>query len=99
VAFNTKHQSGNKKDHSTLRLLVTDHLLKAIDDEKVTAVVLIDLNKSFESISHATRLNKLPFLGKSRNAENWFQSYLTDREKTTRIGTSISSKLKVIHGF
>ena len=29
------------KDHSTLRLLVTDHLLKAIDDEKVTAMILV----------------------------------------------------------
>ena len=87
--FNTKHQSGNMKDHSTLRLLVTDHLLKAIDDEKVTAAVLIDLNKSFNSISHATRLNKLPFLGTSRNTQNWFQSYLTDREKTTRIYRNI----------
>ena len=87
--FNTKHQSGNMKEHSTLRLLVTDHLLKAIDDEKVTAVVLIDLNKSFNSISHATRLNKLPFLGTSRNTQNWFQSYLTDREKTTRIYRNI----------
>lgn len=36
---------------------------------------------SFDSISHATRLNKLPFLGTSRNTQNWFQSYLIDREK------------------
>ena len=42
-----KHQSdGNKKGHSvkeTLRVLLTDHLFKPIDDKKVAAMVLIDL--------------------------------------------------------
>ena len=28
----------------------------------------------------------------------WFRSYLTNRQQTTRIGTSVSSPLKVTHG-
>ena len=96
----TKHQSGNKRSHSTetLSVLVTDHLFNAIDEKKVTAMVLIDLSKAFDSICHTTLLNKLQGLGTSAKALNWFQSYLIKREQTTRIGTSISSSLTVTHG-
>ena len=73
--------------HSTeiLSLLVTDHHFKAIYDMKVTAMVLISLSKAFDSISLATLLNELKSLGASTNALNWFQSYLTNKEQTTRI--------------
>ena len=42
----TQHQSGNCKNHSTetLSLLVTDHILRAIDQQQLTAMVLIDLS-------------------------------------------------------
>ena len=49
----TKLQSGNKRYYSTetLSLPVTDHLLKAIYEKKVTAMVLIDLSKAFDSLT------------------------------------------------
>ena len=39
----TKHQSSNKRNHSTetLNLLVTDQLFNAIDEKKVTAMVFM----------------------------------------------------------
>ena len=93
----TKHQSGNKRYHSTetLSLLVTDHLSNAIDEMKVTAMVLIDLSKAFDSICHSILLNRLQALGKSTNTLRWFQSYLTERKETTRVGISTSSPLTV----
>ena len=48
-----------------------------------------------DSINHATLLNRLQSLGTLTSALNWFQSYLTNRGKTTRIGTSTFSSLKV----
>ena len=49
----SSQQSGNKKQHSTetLNLLITDLLLDAIDNKKISALVLIDLSKAFDSIS------------------------------------------------
>ena len=72
----TKHQSGNKKRYSTetLNLLVSDHLFNAIDNKKVTAMVLLDLSKAFDSICHTTLLHKLQMLGTSSTALLWFQS-------------------------
>ena len=40
-------------------LLVTDHIFKAMDKKEITATVLIDLSKAFDSICHRTLLLKL----------------------------------------
>ena len=52
----TCHQSGNRKFHSTetLSLLVTGHIYKAMD-KKITAMVLIDLSKVFDSICQSKK--------------------------------------------
>ena len=96
----TGQQSGNKRYHSTetLGLLVADHLFKAIDEKKITAMVLIDLSKAFDSICHFTLLEKLRMLGTSPNALIWFKSYLTNREQSTRIESTVSTPLIVTHG-
>ena len=96
----TQHQSGNCKNHSTetLSLLVTDHILRAIDQQQLTAMVLIDLSKAFDSICHSTLLLKLRGLGTSSQALKWFESYLTDRKQSTRLGTSLSDELTITHG-
>ena len=52
----------------------TDHLFNAID-EKVTAMVFIDLSKAFDSICHTTLLHKLQALGTPTKVLNWFQSW------------------------
>ena len=79
----------------TLSLLVTDQIFRAMDDKQVTVMVLIDLSKAFDSISHSSLLSKLRNFGTS---ERWFESYLVERQQTTRIGTSLSPPLTVTHG-
>jgi len=94
----TCHQSGNRKFHftETLSLLVTGHIYKAMDKKEITAIVLIDLSKSFDSICPRTLLIKLKGLGASNEALNWLESYLTNRMQSIRLGTSI--ELTVTHG-
>ena len=96
----TSHQSGNRKFHSTetLSLLVSDHIYKAINKKQITAMVLIDLSKAFDSLCHLNLLNKLTNLGTSNKAHSWFQCYLTNRQQCTRIATSLSEPLTVTHG-
>lgn len=50
----TSHQSGNKKYHSTetLNVLITDSILESMDKKQLTAIVLLDLSKAFDSINH-----------------------------------------------
>ena len=96
----TRHQSGNRSLHSTetLSLLVTDDIFRAMDNRQITAMVLIDLSKAFDSLCHSTRLSKLQLLGTSEKALLWFKSYLSDRQQCTRIGTSLSDPLTITHG-
>ena len=55
------HQSGNKKWHSTktLNILTSDLALEAMDRKQVTALVLLDLSKAFDSIVHMSLLKKV----------------------------------------
>ena len=44
----TEHQSGNKAMHSTetMNVMVTDQMLQAMDDKKLSIVVLLDFFKA-----------------------------------------------------
>ena len=96
--FSSK-QSGNKRWHSTETSVIqtTDEILNAIDKKKLTAVVLLDLSKAFDSIDHRILLAKLQDCGASRSATEWFGSYLSSRYQAVRINTTLSTKLSLVH--
>ena len=96
----TEHQSGNKKMHSTetLNILVSDMILDAMDRKELTAVVLLDLSKAFDSIEHSLLFKKLHSMGVSRKALDWFKSYLSDRTQSVRIGHAISEARAITYG-
>jgi hypothetical protein len=56
----SSQQSGNKKYHSTetLSILVNDFLIKSMDNKKLTALVLLDLSKAFDSVDHLILLKE-----------------------------------------
>ena len=99
-SYLTGNKRGNKKQHSTetLNLLITDHLLDAMDNKKLSAVILIDLSKAFDSISHSILLNKLSAIGVAKETVKWFESYLTRRFQKVCIGSSSSAALHITHG-
>ena len=80
----TCHRSGKREHHSTetLNLLVGDHIFSAMDKKQITAMVLIDLSKAFDSLCLSTQLCKLQNLGTSDKALLWFESYLTNRQRS-----------------
>jgi hypothetical protein len=49
----TKHQSGNRKLHSTetLDIAITDILLEAIDKNQLSIIIFFDLLKAFDSVT------------------------------------------------
>ena len=96
----TSYESGNRKLYSTetLSLLVTDHIFRPMDNKQITAMVLTDLSKAFDSLCDSTLLSKQYQLGTSNKALQWFHSYLTKREQCTRGGISLSEPLTVTHG-
>ncbi|PFX14795.1 putative RNA-directed DNA polymerase from transposon BS [Stylophora pistillata] len=96
----TTHQSGNKTAHSTetLNILLTDNIFEAMDKKLITALVLLDLSKAFDSIDHARLLHKLFTIGASHSTVKWFKSYLTGRMQYERVGSANSDALPITHG-
>ena len=95
----SQFQSGNRKHHSTETALlsVTDNPLKAMDEKKISILVLMNMSKVFDSINHLL-LFKLRGLGVSPSALEWFKSYLKGRYQYVRIGDVVSQSLPVHDG-
>jgi len=94
------YQSGNKKWHSTETSLIhtSDRILTAIDQNKTSAVVFLDISKAFDSVNHDILANKLQDIGWSPSAIQWFRSYFSNRYQAVRINTALSEPLLMRSG-
>ena len=81
--FNKKidFQSGFRPSFSTDSCLIhlSDHIKKEWDRGNLTGMVVLDLQKAFDTVDHTILLGKLKAMGLSENALFWFDSYLNDR--------------------
>ena len=64
----------------------------------LTAVILLDMSKAFDSIDHTLLLVRLQDVGASPLALQWFSSYLTALNQVITIGTASSERLHVARG-
>ena len=62
-----KYQSGFRTKHSLL------------NDKILTGMILIDLQKAFDTIDHEIFFSKMVHLGFSQAIISWYKSYLTNR--------------------
>ena len=93
-----KYQSGFRTKHLTdLRLsYLNDKILMGFDNGLFTGMILIDLQKAFDTINHNILLEKLKAIGFCDDAVNWFHSYLTDRAFLVTIENKYSSISKIL---
>ena len=76
-----RYQSGFRKNHSTDTCLsyLTDKILTGFDSGLLTGMILIDLQKAFDTINHDILLKKMSLAGFSCQSITWFKSYLSSR--------------------
>ena len=76
-----RHQPGFCKNHSTDTSLasLTDKILTGFESRLLTGMILIDMQKAFQTINHDILLRKMYALRFSNRSINWFQSYLSNR--------------------
>ena len=99
-AYVTKHniiyklQSGFRSDFSTDTCLSYLHnkILKGFDKGEYTGMILIDLQKAFDTIDHEILLKKLKYIGLANTAISWIESYLKNRITFVEIEGSMSSE-------
>ena len=103
VYFNhlfSKYLCGFRKGHSTQHclLFMLENLKKALDKGLYTGILLTDLSKAFDSLSHDLLIAKLNAYGFFRNALSLINDYLTGRKQRTKINGSFSTWRDIIHG-
>lgn len=93
-------QSGFRPGFSCATALtdVTDDILKALDSDKASILVMLDYSKAFDMLNHDTLVAILNYYGFSADAIGLIKSFLTDRVQQVKIKGSTSEMLNVICG-
>ena len=94
------HQSGFRKNHSTdsCPTFLHDKILKGFDKGLMTGMILIDLQKAFDTIDHDILLKKLSAIGFSNHTIGWFKSYLSNRLFRVNLGNCYSDPSNITCG-
>ena len=71
--------------NSGLILVSFVHILKAMDKNKITPLILLDLSKVFNSTDHDRLLWKISAMGASLDTLKWFKSYFLGRSQAVCI--------------
>ena len=89
-----KFQSGFRKGFFTDTCLSYLHDRIAVNFEKGchTGMILIDLQKAFDTIDHTILLEKLKSMRFSENVVFWFKSYLSNRTFRVKIDKELSDE-------
>ena len=95
-----EHQSGFRSSHSTETCLI--HLMDWIrmksDKGNFVGMVLLDLQKAFDTVNHQILLQKLQAIGVNNSSLQRFQGYLSGRTQLVDIAGTYSSLKAVTCG-
>ena len=76
-----RFQSGFRKNYSTNTCLghLTDKITTRFEKGLFTGMMLIDLQKVFDTIDHQIFIKEMKYLGFSKNVIAWFKLYLSEQ--------------------
>ena len=94
------NQSGFRKNHSCQTALtkLVEHLLAQMNENNTVGVVLLDLTKAFDLVSHKILLQKLRSYKFYNQSLAWFNSYLSDRTQQVHISGKLSTERDIKAG-
>ena len=82
----------------TTPTFLTDYIRCKIDKGDLTGLVLLDLQKAFDTVDHNILLSKLSALGLIQTSVNWFKSFLTQRSQLVEVDGTRSETRNVTCG-
>ena len=97
-SLNTYADLGRVIAHSIVLLFMLEKLNKALDKGLYTGILLTDLSKAFDSISHDLLIAKFNSYDFSKNSLNLMNDYLSGRKQRTKIGDNFSSYREILYG-
>ena len=97
-----KLQSGFRRYHSTESavLRVLSDIYSAVDRGDVALLALLDVSAAFDTVDHSILLERLSTsFGLSGQAYAWFDSYISGRSQSVRLGGTSSPRALVRFGI
>jgi hypothetical protein len=94
-------QSAYRANHSTETALlrVVNDLLQAMDRDKISLLLLLDLSAAFDTVDHQILIDRLrDHFGIRSAALSWFQSYLSNRKQFVSVGDHKSMPTELCFG-
>ena len=87
---------GFREKHSTNHALIsiTEKIREALDNNNFACGIFIDLQKAFDTVDHNILLQKLNHYGIRGVANDWFNSYLSNRSRNLSQYMVSNPKLK-----
>ena len=87
------NQSAYKPNHSveTALVCVQNDILRAMDNQNIVIMLLLDLSAAFDTVDHNVMLHRLTHdVGVGQTALKWFKSYMSDRVQAVHINGTTS---------
>ena len=75
---------------SHIQLILVLFIKVQSDKGNLTGMVLLDLQKAFDTVDHCILINKLQALGFDTCSREWYRSYLTNRKQLVDIAGTLS---------
>ena len=96
-SFQSAYRTGHSTETALLR--VVNDLLNAMNEDKISVLLLLDLSAAFDTIDHQILLSLLETaFGIRSTALQWFRLYLLDRNQCVVVNNSASSSSPLIFG-
>ena len=91
---------GFRSNHSTSTALLEmyDVWADSFDEDKLTAVIMLDLSAAFDVVDTSILLDKLKLYGFQNDAVCWIESYLTHRHQQVYVDGALSDPQAVTAG-
>ena len=86
------YQSGFRRNHSTDLCLAQsiDFVATGMDKQMHTGMILVDLQKAFDTLDHGIHLEKMKYFGFLASVIKWLESYLSNRKFLVSIDNNFS---------
>ena len=96
----SRFQFGFRSDLSTeyAETVLLDDIRRNVDKGNLVGAVFVDLSKAFDTLSHATLLDKLPQYGIQDTELEWFKDYLFCRKQVVSYNGCLSADHNVSTG-
>ena len=93
-------QSGFRSGFSTDTCLIhlTDFIRHEMDKGNIVGMILLDLQKAFDTVDHSILHTKLKASGLGNDILRWFRSYLSDRQQLVDVSGTHSTSASITCG-